>query len=481
MADVLQNFYDFVDQNQDSYVKALKKWVEVESVSAWPHRRKETIDMVIMVGKELESLGANIEMCDNPLVEQKTADGKSIPLPPILLGSLGSDPSKKTVCIYGHLDVQPALKADGWDTEPFEMTEIDGKLYGRGSTDDKGPVLGWLKVIEAFHTLNIKLPVNLKFCLEGMEESGSEGLDELIELKKDTFFKDVDYVCISDNYWLGKKTPCITYGLRGITYFFLEVTCAKQDLHSGVFGGTVHEAMIDLCHLLSKLVDNKGKILIPGVNELVKPITEEEHKLYDDIDFDPVDYANDIGTDRLIHHGENVKHLTLQHRWRYPSLSIHGVQGSFDGAGCKTVIPKKVIGKFSIRLVPDQTPEKIADLVKAYCEKIHKESQSPNKLTVTMAHGGMPWLSDYKHPHYSAGINSMKRVFNITPDLTREGGSIPVTLSMQKATGKSVILLPIGSCDDGAHSQNEKIDRSNLINGIKVMGAYLDEISKIED
>lgn len=143
------------------------------------------------------------------------------------------------MCVYGHLDVQPALIEDGWDTEPFVLTERDGKLFGRGSTDDKGPVLCWLHAIEGFQTLGIDLPVNVKFIFEGMEESGSEGLDELLFARKDTFLADVDYVCISDNYWLGKEKPCITYGLRGVCYFFIEVQCADKDLHSGVFGGTV--------------------------------------------------------------------------------------------------------------------------------------------------------------------------------------------------------------------------------------------------
>lgn len=166
-------------------------------------------------------------------------------------------------------------------------------------------------------------------------------------------------------------------------------------------------------------------------------------------------------------------------RWRFPSLSLHGIEGAFDGAGAKTVIPRKVIGKFSIRLVPDQTPDVIEGHVKAHIEKIFKERGSPNKLNVYMEHGGKPWVSDFNHPHYVAGRNAMEKVFNISPDLTREGGSIPITLTFQEATGKNVMLLPVGACDDGAHSQNEKLDRSNYINGTKVMAAYLHEVAKL--
>jgi len=481
MSDRLQQFYSYVEENQDIFVKSLREWVEIPSVSGWSETRKDTIHMVKFVGKQLEALGATIEIADNPLKEQKTPDGQMIPLPPIILGHYGSDPAKKTVCVYGHLDVQPAKVSDGWDTDPFKLIEKDGKLYGRGSTDDKGPVLAWLKVIESFQKLNIEMPVNLKFCFEGMEENGSVGLDELIIERKNTFFKDVDYVCISDNYWLGKTTPCITYGLRGCAYFFAELTCADQDLHSGVFGGSVHEAMIDLSHLFSKLVDQKGNILIPGVNELVKPMTVEEDQLYDQIDFQPEVYARDVGCERLLHHGDNVKKDTLQHRWRYPSLSIHGIEGSFDEAGSKTVIPKKVIGKFSVRLVPYQTPDAIEVLVENFCNKVHKESGSPNKLKVSCQHSGKPWVCDPNHPHFVAGKKALKRVFGIEPDMTREGCSIPIAISMEEATGKNVMLLPIGACDDGAHSQNEKINRSNFVKGIEVFGAYLDEVSKITE
>ncbi|KAG8431498.1 hypothetical protein GDO86_018534 [Hymenochirus boettgeri] len=246
----LSALFQHIDKSQDLYVQRLAEWVAIQSVSAWPEKRGEIRRMMEVATKEIERLGGTVELVD--IGKQKLHDGTEIPLPPIILGKLGSDPGKKTVCVYGHLDVQPAALEDGWDSEPFVLNERDGKLYGRGSSDDKGPVLAWLNSIEAYQQLNQELPVNLKFCLEGMEESGSEGLDDLIFARKDTFFKDVDYVCISDNYWLGKNKPCITYGLRGICYFFLEIECSCKDLHSGVYGGSVHEAMTDLIALMGK-------------------------------------------------------------------------------------------------------------------------------------------------------------------------------------------------------------------------------------
>lgn len=193
--------------------------------------------MVEWTAEKLKTLGTTVEFRDVGI--QELPDGKKIPLPPVLFGTLGNDPQKKTVCIYGHLDVQPALKEDGWNTDPFVLTEKNGKLYGRGSSDDKGPVLCWIHSLEAYNAIGEAIPVNLKFIFEGMEESGSEGLDDLLYAEQEKFLKGVDYVCISDNYWLGTEKPCITYGLRGICYFFIEISCAEKDLHSGVFGGTV--------------------------------------------------------------------------------------------------------------------------------------------------------------------------------------------------------------------------------------------------
>ncbi|KAI5091160.1 cytosolic non-specific dipeptidase [Silurus meridionalis] len=321
----LPALFKYVDEHQDEYVQRLGEWVAVQSVSAWPEKRGEIKKMMEMAAKDIERLGGTTELVD--IGKQKMPGGEEIPLPPIILGRLGSDPGKKTVCIYGHLDVQPAHIEDGWDSEPFTLVERDGKLYGRGSTDDKGPVLAWFNVIEAFQKI-------------GQEQ-------------------------------------------------------------------------------------------------------------------------------------------VLMHRWRYPSLSLHGIEGAFSAGGAKTVIPRKVIGKFSIRLVPDMDPKVVEEQVVSYLNKKFAELESPNKMKVTMGHGAKAWVSDFNHPHYMAGRKAMKTVFGVEPDLTREGGSIPVTLTFQEATGRNVMLLPVGSSDDGAHSQNEKLNRSNYIQGTKMLGAYFHEVSQL--
>ena len=364
--------------------------------------------------------------------------------PPVLLGTYPQtfDPKKKTILLYGHLDVQPAQRSDGWDTEPFELVEKDGKMFGRGSTDDKGPVLGWLLALRAFQELNIELNVNLKFCFEGMEESGSVGLSEVIfEAAPEFFNTGVDGTCISDNYWLGTTKPCLTYGLRGIAYWHLTVEGASRDLHSGVFGGTCHEAMTDLVYLFSSLVNQKGEILVPGINDDVAPVTAEEEKTYDDIDFSCDEFKECNGINLI----KNCKKATLMGRWRNPSLSLHGIEGAFYEPGEKTVIPRRVIGKFSIRMVPDMKPQKVHELVKKHIDEQVKKLGTPNKIWLTNVSGaesghGEAWYGNPNGFLFEAGKKATKMVYNQDPDMTREGGSIPVTLEFQKATDKPVIL-----------------------------------------
>merc|ERR1711953_1342794 len=475
LTESMDTIFKYIDDNQDRFIKRLADTVAIESVSAEFERRDECHKMMDVTKKQLEDLGATCEMVPNPKGVQTFPCGRQAKFPDIILGRLGTDPNKKTLLVYGHLDVQPAKIEDGWDTEPFVLQEKDGKLYGGGSTDDKGPVIAWINAIEAYQKNGVDLPVNLKFCLEGMEESGSEGLDQTVLGRTDFFGKEVDFVCISDNYWLGKQKPCLTYGLRGICYFFLTIKCASADLHSGLFGGAVPEAMTDLVQLMSKLVDRDGKILVPGVYDTVDPVTEAERKSYEAIDFDMEEYQKDIGTNALL---KKDKIELLMNRWRHPTLSLHGIEGAYSDQGAKTVIPRQVIGKFSLRLVPSQLPDQIEKNVTDYIMKLHAESGSKNEISLSMGHGGKPWVADVNDPNFQAGRAAIKQVFGVEPDFTREGGSIPVTLTFQEATGKNVMLLPLGMADDGAHSQNEKFNRTNYINGIKVLASYLDHVSK---
>lgn len=469
------DFLDFVDSNKDRFIQRLAQAVEIPSVSGEPAHRHDVFRMGSFLESQLKQYGVETKLVD---LGSHKMDGQTLKLPPVLLGRIGNDNSKKTILIYGHFDVQPAQLSDGWDYPPFQLTRDDktGRLYGRGSSDDKGPILGWLNVLDAHHTLNKPLPVNLRFCFEGMEESGSEGLDEFIlaEVKKgkDSWFDGVDAVCISDNYWLNTRTPALTYGLRGISYYKVVVSGPARDLHSGVFGRMVHEPMTDLIALMSKLVDPKGDILVPGVDEMVPPPDEEERRLYQNLDYALEDVEVSAGAKVTL---SGDKASVLMGRMRSPSLSLHGIEGAFYGAGAKTVIPAKVAGKFSIRLVPPQTPEKVDPLVIKYLHNEFAKLGSKNTMSVENLHGGKPWVEDYKHWNYEAAHRATEAVYNQAPDYTREGGSIPVTLTFAEALGVNVLLLPMGRGDDGAHSTNEKLDISNFIQGTKLLGSYLYE------
>ncbi|KAG6380092.1 hypothetical protein JVT61DRAFT_8177 [Boletus reticuloceps] len=491
------DFLKYVNKHADKFVQRLADAVQIKrypgnlssirdlilivlyldlfSISGDAAYREETIAMGHWLEKQLKGLGVTTTLKD---LGQQTLQGQRLDLPPAILGKLGEDPKKRTVLIYGHYDVQPALQSDGWATDPFMLVEKDKKLYGRGSTDDKGPIMGWLNVLEAHQAQRLELPVNLRFCFEGMEESGSEGLDELIEREAAAggWFNGVDCVCISDNYWLNTRTPALTYGLRGIAYFAINVSGPGQDLHSGLFGRMVHEPMTDLIKLMSILVDHNGQILIPGIESMVAPPDESEIELYTKMDYSIADVAEAVGASiALSDHKETV----IMGRMRNPSLSLHGIQGAFSEPGSKTVIPSKVAGKFSIRLVPPQTPEIVNPLVTAYIESEFAKMNSKNKMNVECSHGGKPWVADINHWNFEAARRAVEAVWNKSPDYTREGGSIPVTLTFAETLGVNVLLLPMGRSDDGAHSTNEKLDLSNFIEGTKVLGTYLYEVAQL--
>lgn len=468
----LTPFFKAVDSLSDHFIERLRKAVAIPSVSSEDERRSDVVKMGEWLAAELKALGAISEL--RPLGKQPHKE--HLDLPPVVVARYGNDPEKRTILVYGHYDVQPALKEDGWATEPFELTVDDkGRMYGRGSTDDKGPVLGWLNAIEAHQKAGVEFPVNLLMCFEGMEEYGSEGLDDFIKDEAKKYFKDADAVCISDNYWLGTEKPCLTYGLRGCSYYSIEVSGPGQDLHSGVFGGTAHEPMTDLARLFASLVDPDGTILIPGLSDLVAPLSDDEKSLYKDIAFTMDNLYESLGSKSSIY---DDKEKTLMGRWRYPSLSLHGIEGAFSAPGAKTVIPAKVIGKFSIRTVPDMEPDAVDKLVFKYLDGEFAKLKSKNTMKATLQHAGKWWVASPKHWNFTAAGKAVEHVWGVKPDLTREGGSIPVTLTFEQATGKNVLLLPMGSSTDAAHSINEKLDKKNYIEGIKLLGAYLHYVAE---
>nr|XP_021529208.1 beta-Ala-His dipeptidase isoform X2 [Aotus nancymaae] len=472
----LEKVFQYIDLHQDEFVQMLKEWVAIESdsVQPVPHFRQELFRMMAVAADMLQRLGAHVASVD--MGSQQLPDGQSLPIPPVILAELGNDPTKATVCFYGHLDVQPADRADGWLTDPYMLTEVDGKLYGRGATDNKGPVLAWIHAVSAFRALERDLPVNIKFIIEGMEEAGSVALEELMEKEKDRFFSGVDYIVISDNLWISQRKPAITYGTRGNSYFTVEVKCRDQDFHSGTFGGILHEPMADLVALLGSLVDSSGHILVPGIYDEVAPLTEEEINTYKAIDLDLEEYRNSSQVAKFLF---NTKEEILMHLWRYPSLSIHGIEGAFDEPGAKTVIPGRVIGKFSIRLVPHMNVSVVEKQVTQHLEDVFSKRNSSNEMVVSMALGLHPWIANINNTQYIAAKRAIRTVFGTDPDMIRDGSTIPIAKMFQEIVHKSVVMIPLGAVDDGEHSQNEKINRWNYIEGTKVFAAFFFEMAQL--
>ncbi|CAK6447739.1 unnamed protein product [Pipistrellus nathusii] len=477
-AGLLEKVFRYMDLHQDEFVQTLKEWVAIESdsIQPVPHLRQELLRMMAVAAEELRRLGASVDLED--LGSQQLPDGQTLPIPPVILGELGNDPGKPTVCVYGHLDVQPATQADGWLTDPYTLTEVDGKLYGRGATDNKGPVLAWINAMSTFRALEEDLPVNIKFIIEGMEEAGSVALEELVRKEKDRFFSSVDYIVISDNLWVSQRRPALIYGTRGNCYFTVEVTCRDQDFHSGTFGGILQEPMADLVALLGSLTDSAGHILIPGIYDHVAPLTEEEKELYGAIDLDLEEYRNSSRVKKFLF---DTKEEILMHLWRYPSLSIHGIEGAFDEPGTKTVIPGRVLGKFSIRLVPHMNMSVVEKQVQQYLQYIFSQRNSSNQMAVSMVLGLHPWIADIKDHQYLAAKRAIKTVFGTEPDMIRDGSTIPIAKIFQDIIQKSVLMLPLGAVDDGEHSQNEKINRWNYIEGSKLFAAFFLEVAQLHE
>uniref|UniRef100_A0A8D2BER9 Carnosine dipeptidase 1 n=1 Tax=Sciurus vulgaris TaxID=55149 RepID=A0A8D2BER9_SCIVU len=448
----------------------LKEWVAVESdsVQPMPHFRQELVRMMSMAADMLRGLGASVHSMD--LGSQQLPDGQSLPIPPVILAELGNDPKKPTVCFYGHLNVQPAQQGEGWFMDPYTLTEVDGKLYGRGSTDNTGPVLAWIHAVSAFRALEQDLPVNIKLILEGTEEVGSVALEELMKKEKDGFFPSMDYIVISDDLWLTRTKPALIYGTGGNCYFMVEVKCRDRDFHSGTFGGILNEPVADLVALFGSLVDSSGHILIPGIYDQVAPLMEEERKLYEAIDLDLEEYQNNSQVEKFF----DTKEEVLMHLWQYPSLCIHGIEGTFDEPGIKTVIPGRVIRKFSIRLVPHMNVSVVENQVKQHLADVFSKRNSANRMTISMILGSQLWTANINDTQYVAAGRAIRRVFGIEPDMIRDGSTIPIAKIFQDIIQKSVLMLPLGAVDEGEHSQNEKINRWNYIEGSKLLVAFFE-------
>jgi acetylornithine deacetylase/succinyl-diaminopimelate desuccinylase-like protein len=327
-----------------------------------------------------------------------------------------------------------------------------------------------LKAVEAHLKQNGKLPVNIKFMLEGEEEVGSEHLDDFVRSHKSDLAADV--VVISDSPMFARGVPSICYGLRGLVYFQIDLRGSSTDLHSGSFGGAVANPAFVLAQMIAQMKDRSGRIKIPNFYDDVKPLQEEERKAWASLPFNEKSYRKDFGIPKVF--GE-TGFSTLERTWARPTLEINGLLSGFTGEGAKTVLPAVAMAKISMRLVPDQDPNKIANLFEDFVKKLAPKTVD---LKITRMQGGKPWMTSFDNAYVQAAGRAIERGFGRSPIFTREGGSIPVVSTFQEELGLPSVLFGVGLPDENAHAPNEKLDVSNFHNGI-IASAYLyEEIGK---
>jgi acetylornithine deacetylase/succinyl-diaminopimelate desuccinylase-like protein len=453
------NVVDFINLHRDRYVEELKSYLAIPSISALPQHAGDIRACAEWTAAELTRIGMqNVRLIETP--------GN-----PVVYADWLNAPGAPTLLFYGHYDVQPVDPLDLWESPPFEATIRDGEIYARGSADDKGQIFMHFKAVEAWLKQAGSLPVNIRIFIEGEEEVGSRHLDQFVRDHRDQLRSDV--VVISDSPMFDRGIPSICYGLRGLAYFQLDIRGTKSDLHSGSFGGAVANPAMVLSQILAQMKDKGGRVRIPGFYDDVRALRDEEREQWKRLPFNETKYRKELGAPRLF--GESG-YSTLERVWARPTFEVNGLLAGFTGEGAKTVIPAVSMAKISMRLVPDQDPDKVAGLFEAYLKKVAPKTV---EWKLTRMHGGKPWMADFDNPFVQAAGRAIELGFGKAPVFNREGGSIPVVSTFQQELGVPSVLFGIGLPDENAHAPNEKLDLGNFHNGV-IAAAYLyDEFGKL--
>lgn len=457
----MSSFSAFLDTLRDSspqHLQDLFEWLRIPSISSDSRRKGEVQEAARWVASKLSDAGLEVELIATERHPFVFAQTPAVPGAPVVL-------------VYGHYDVQPVEPLDQWISGPFEPTVRDGNLYARGATDDKGQVLTHVQSVCQWLASGEPLPLQIKFLIEGEEEVGSESLERMLPQMKDRLA--CDCVVISDSGQYAEGQPAITYGLRGIATFELNVEGPSQDLHSGSFGGAVMNPAIALCRLLSSIVDHRGRIQIPGFYDRVRPLEEEERKQWKSLPQDDRQFAASVGVDQLF--GEEG-YTTDERRWARPTFDINGLTSGHQGEGVKTIIPAHASAKISFRLVPDQDPKELTGALEQ-----HLRTHAPVgvRWSLQADHAAPGMLASTDSPFVQAATNAIESAFGVKPVLIREGGSIPIVTRFQEVLGCDCLLLGWGLSDDNAHSPNEKFRVQDYHRGIIASAILWDEIGKL--
>jgi len=442
------DFKNYINEHKDRFLSELFELLRIPSVSSESDKKGEIAKAADYLKNRFEELNVDkVEICEtagNPIVYAEKIIDKSLP----------------TILVYGHYDVQPVDPIELWKTPPFEPTVKDGKIYARGSSDDKGQFFSHVK---AFDTMvnNDSLFCNVKFMVEGEEEIGSENLGIFVSENKEKLAADV--ILISDTSMLSLEHPSITTGLKGLSYMEIEVTGPNRDLHSGTFGGAVGNPVNILCKMIASLTDEHNRITIPGFYDKVAELSDNERAKIAESPFSEEQFKQELEVDALA--GESG-YTALEQLGIRPTLDVNGIWGGYTGEGAKTVLPAKAHAKISMRLVPNQNSHEITKL---FTDHIKTKAPPQVKVKVTPHHGGEPAVTPIDSIAYRAAENAYEEGWGKEPIPTRDGGSIPIVALFEKELGLNSILLGLGLDSDGIHSPNESFGIQNFLKGIETI------------
>jgi acetylornithine deacetylase/succinyl-diaminopimelate desuccinylase-like protein len=450
----------YARQNHPRFLKELKDLLRIPSISTLPENKADCRRAAEFILSELTRIGFEharlIETESHPLVYADWLHAAGIP----------------TGLFYGHYDVQPVDPVDEWTTPPFEPTERDGNIYGRGTADDKGQIWAQIKALESLMAANNgKLPVNVRIIFEGDEEVGGEGIAAFVASKPPEL--KADFALISDTELFAPGLPTLCVGLRGMIYTELEVRGAKTDLHSGMYGGAAPNPFVTIAQIIAKLKDENGHILIPGFYDGIIPPSSEELKAWSSLPFNEEHYRiTEVGSPSLV--GE-PGYTVMERTWARPTLDVHGIPGGFIGAGAKTVIPAKAVAKVSMRLVPGMTPAKSFALYQSYVKKIAPPGV---EVEVRLISSGDPCLVRVDNPYIQAATRALHEVWGKDTVFIRSGGSIPIVGDFDRHLGVPSVMMGFGLPDDCIHAPDEKFHLKNFELGIESVIRFLEEAGK---
>ena len=448
----------WLSANSDRFVEELKDLLRIPSISTEPEYADSVAECADKIAADLNAIGIDDFEVD------ATAGN------PIIIAQHIVDPSAPTILIYGHYDVQPVDPVDLWDSPPFEPTERDGRLYARGSIDDKGQVHMHMKALEARLATSVGLPINVKLVIEGEEEVGSVQLETFLGENVERLACDA--VVVSDTGMLGKGIPTIATGLRGLAYMEVHVQGPAGDLHSGGYGGAVINPANALAKIIAGLKDENERVTIPGFYDRVREVPEADKESMRALPHTDEAFLAETGSPEL---GGEAGYTTLERLWYRPTLDVNGMLSGFTGEGAKTVLPAKAMAKISMRLVPDQDPDEIARL---FTERVQRLAPAGVTVEVREHHDGWPWAADPAHPVFDAADAALKAAFGSDPVYIREGGSIPIIPLFEQTFKAPVVLLGFGLPGSNLHAPNEWIDLATYHQGIETIARFYDELKE---